>query len=141
MGFEWPTADQFQIGIYIAAFVIAVVRLVTVWTIGWRNLSRKGTVVVRLTPRGRELDDERVQYAVSCPAHSDAYRSPKMPEAMSYLALNHLAVTPDKSGTRHWTYQVHKGERLGWIQWIGRILKFSFARRFREPDIGTCPAC
>ncbi|MDE0495985.1 MAG: hypothetical protein OXH86_01395 [Acidimicrobiaceae bacterium] len=135
------TADRVQVAFYVAALVIAVVRLVIIWTIGWRSYSGKGTVVVRLTPRGRELDAERIEFAVSCPTHGNAYRSATMPEAMSYLALTHLAVTPDKAGTRNWTYRVVTGERIGWVRWTWRCLRLATVRRFREPDIGTCPAC
>lgn len=103
MGLDWLTADRMQVAIYLSALVVAVVRLLVIWTIGWRSNSGSGTVVVRLTSRGRDLDSERPQYAVSCPAHSDAYRVPNVPEAMSYLGLRHLAVIPDRSGTRHWT--------------------------------------
>lgn len=83
MSFDWLTADRVQVAFYAGALAVAVVRLVVIWTISWRSYSRKGTAIVRLTSRGRELDDERPQYAVSCPAHSNAYRSPQKPEAMS----------------------------------------------------------
>lgn len=141
MSFDWLTADRVQVAIYIAALVVAVVRLLVIWTIGWRSYSARGTIVVRLTSRGRELDDERQEFAVSCPAHGDAYHVPDAPEAMSYLGLGHPAVAPDNSGTRHWTDRVIDSERIGWTRWIGRNLKFALVRRFREPDIGTCPGC
>ena len=141
LSLSWPTADQIQVAIYFAALVVAVARLIIIWTIGWNSYSGRGTVVVRLTKRGRELDDERPEYAVSCRAHSNAYHSSTVPEAMSYLALTIRAVTPVKSGTRHWTYRIITGERIGWIKWTWRCLKFAIVRRFREPDIGTCPAC
>ena len=141
MGLDWLTADRVQVAIYLSALVVAAVRLLVIWTIGWRSYSGRGTVVVRLTSRGRELDSERCEYAVSCPAHCDAHSIPSVPEAMSYLGLRHLAVIPDRSGTRHWTYRVLTGERVGWFRWIGRSLRFAAVRRFREPDIGTCPGC
>ena len=141
MSFDWLTADRVQVAFYVAALVVAIVRLVVIWTIGWRSYSGKGTTVVRMTPRGRELDDERPQYAVSCPRHCNAYRSPPVPEAMQHLALGHLAVTPAKLGTRNWTYRVVTGERTGWTRWSWRCLKLAIVRRFREPDIGNCPAC
>lgn len=141
MSFDWLTAACVQVAFYAAALVVAIVRLVVIWTIGWRSFSGKGTVVVRMTPRGRELNVERPQYAVSCPRHSNAYRSRSMPEAMQYFALTHLGVLPGKSGTRNWTYQVVTGERIGWVRWTWRCFKLAVGRRFLEPDIGTCPAC